>query len=271
VQYRDYIQKAEAMFTGKGLKELPDFRWERALLCIGNYILPRGRNNSFLVNSSTDQASWKRLLRGSGPKVPESRKMLCELWSRLNGIDNLTEQLDSIIAGGKNIDPWRYAIARTPAVISYCSQRLIRWEDKDEIYLLKATQMNGKHAELYSYCLYMNRLAALDESGFLKPIGILYFDATSTDYFPGIGLYFTYENVHLIFNLEYRSGNYIIFIGCEKVAPVKTIETVLRDDVGFCCNGTSYVKEVTPDLIEDAIMELRNKLANVKNLDSNII
>ena len=38
---------------------------------IGDYLLPSGRNRSFLVNASTETASWKRLLRGSGLHVPE--------------------------------------------------------------------------------------------------------------------------------------------------------------------------------------------------------
>ena len=152
-QFSAFLQKAEAMFTSKGLKDLPNFGWERALLCIGDYLLPRGRNHSFLVNPQTDQASWKRLLRGTGPNVPASRKMLCELWNRLNGTQNLSGQLDAIIAGTDGLEPWRDAFVRTPAAISYCSQRLIRWENKDEIYLLQTTQMNGTHAELFSYYL----------------------------------------------------------------------------------------------------------------------
>lgn len=47
--YGDYLQKAEVMFTSRGLKDLPGFRWERALLCVGDYLLPRGRNYSFDV------------------------------------------------------------------------------------------------------------------------------------------------------------------------------------------------------------------------------
>lgn len=258
--YRDYLQKAEVMFTNKGLKDLPDFRWERSLLCVGDYLLPRGRNYSFLVNSPADQASWKRLLRGSGPKVPQSRKMLCELWSRLNGVDNLISQLDSIIVAAHDLEPWRKAFVASPIAITYCYQRLIRWENEDEVYLLQTTQMNGTHAELFSYCLYENNLIALRTSGSLKPFELSYYHSISTDYYPGIVLYFTYNNVRLRFDVEYRSGNYVIFIQADQVASFPKILTTLQDSLGFENKITRYIKSTTPDLIETVIIDLREKL-----------
>ena len=59
------------MFGPQGLNDHGKYRWQRALLSIGDYLLPSGTQNiSFLVNSSTDPASWKRLLKGTGPKAP---------------------------------------------------------------------------------------------------------------------------------------------------------------------------------------------------------
>ena len=86
-KFKDYLLKAEAMFTANGLVKMTDFRWERALLSIGDYLLPSGRQNlSFLSNSATEPASWKRLLRGGGtnPKFVESRNLLKLLLDRLS-------------------------------------------------------------------------------------------------------------------------------------------------------------------------------------------
>ena len=90
------------MFDTRGLRKLDDYRWERALLSIGDYTLPSGgRNHSFLVNSLTDQASWKRLLRGAGEDVTKARKLLHQLWDCLTDCDSLDDQLDIIIDSAK--------------------------------------------------------------------------------------------------------------------------------------------------------------------------
>lgn len=269
VQFSDCLQKAGAMFTNSGLKNLPDFRWERALLCVGDYLLPRGRNHSFLVNSQTDQASWKRLLRGTGWKVPESRKMLCELWNRLNGTDNLTAQLDAIIAGTDILEPWRDAFVRTPAAISYCRRRFIRWNNKDEVYLLQTTQMNGTHAELFTYCFYENTLRNLATDGRLEPLKLSYYETIGTDYYPGIVLEFLYDNEWLRFDVEYRSGQYIIFIQCYQVTKYPMIETTLNDNLFFENKDARYIKQSTPDLIANTVLELGKKLAATPSPEQN--
>jgi hypothetical protein len=109
------------MFSPQGLRDLGAYRWQRALLSIGDNLLPSGRQNiSFLVNASTEQASWKRLLRGTGPKVPEARKLLHQLWDRLTPGKPMKEQLDQIIADAATLEKWREAFVRTPEAIDYC-------------------------------------------------------------------------------------------------------------------------------------------------------
>lgn len=62
--FSDYLTKASTVFSAKGLNDFGEFRWERALLAIGNYLLPKLSNYSFLTDLDRD-ASWKRLLRGA--------------------------------------------------------------------------------------------------------------------------------------------------------------------------------------------------------------
>ena len=157
-QFEIYLGKAESMFAANGLINLGQYRWERALLSIGDYLLPRGQNISFLVNSSTGQASWKRLLRGTGHKAPEARKLLQQLLDRLIAGDSLSAQLDEIIDGTKGLEPWRHAFIDTPKAFKYCEKREIRWNSVNKVYLLKKRQMNGAHAELFTYCLFHNKL-----------------------------------------------------------------------------------------------------------------
>jgi len=251
-QFSDSLQKAEAMFTNKGLNVLADFRWERALFCVGDYLLPRGRNYSFLVNPQTDQASWKRLLRGTGPNVPESRKMLCELWKRLDGTKNLAAQLDAIISGDDDLEPWRDAFVRTPAAISYCSQRLIRWNSDNEVYLLQTTQMNGTHAELFTYCLYKNTLIDLNIDG----CHIYYYSAKGTDTEPGIVLNFRCNNDQLRFDIDYRGGQFIIYVQCDQLTQYSLLEATLHETLGFVRKDTRYIKESIPNLVVSDVLAL---------------
>lgn len=261
-QFNDFLQKSEAMFTSKGLNSLSDFRWERALLSIGNYLLPSRRNHSFLVNSQADQASWKRLLRGPGTTAPGPRKILCELWKRLNGVQDLSKQLDAIIDGAEDLESWREAFVRTPEAIGYCSQRLIRRSDNNMVYLLQTTQMNGKHAELFTYCLYENTLTILNESGCLKQLILLdYQSLAGTDTEPGISLLFPYDKNELRFEIEFHSGQFLIYISCEKVKWYPLIEATLLEILGFVEGGSRYLKWSTPELIESSVRELAEKLA----------
>lgn len=261
-QFIELLQKSEAMFTSRGLRSLPDFRWERALLCIGNYLLPSRKNHSFLVNSQTDQASWKRLLRGTGVNAAGSRKMVHELWNKLIGVQNLSTQLDEIIDGAKDLDQWRAAFVRTPAAISYCSRRLIRRGDDDEVYILQTTQMNGRHAELFTYCLYENTMTTLNNNARLKPFELLdYQSLAGTETEPGISLLFPYDDDKLRFEIEFQSGQFIVYVSCEKVKLYPLIEETLLEGLGFVDEGSRLSKRSTHELIESSVLELADKMA----------
>jgi hypothetical protein len=261
-RFNNHLQKAEAMFNSRGLVFLSNYRWERALLCFGSYLLPSRRNHSFLVNSQADQASWKRLLRGTGTNEPGTRKFLCELWERLDGVQNLSTQLDQIIDETEDLEAWREAFVRTPAAIEYCQRRLIRRGDYGEVYLLQTTQMNGKHAELFTYCLYKNMLATLKNDGYLNPLTqLIYQSIVGTDVEPGISLFFTYDNNELRFEIEFNSGKFDIYISCEQVKPFPLIEATLVNKLGFVKVETSLRKSSTLELIESSVREIAKKLA----------
>ena len=110
--FKGYLCKMEAMFRSHGLVDLGQYRWERALLSIGDYFLPSGRggNVSFLTNSSTEQASWKRLLRGGDGREKKARDLLQQLLDRIVADDPLRTQLDQIIAEAERaeeLESWR--------------------------------------------------------------------------------------------------------------------------------------------------------------------
>ena len=151
VHFQRYLSMAEKMFSAYGLVDPGDYRWQRALLSIGDYLLPRGSNHSFLVNPATDESSWKRMLRGTG-KVPESRQFLQQLWDRMTPDEDITLQLDSVIDASQQLEPWREAMVHCPEAFAYCRKTYIRVHNSTR-YLLTLSQRNGYHAELFTYCL----------------------------------------------------------------------------------------------------------------------
>lgn len=152
--FNRHLNVAEVMFSPTGLADIGEYRWQRALLSIGDYLLSRGRNRSFLVNSSAEEASWKRLLSGTGSRGRTPRNILKALFNKLTPEEEISGQLDDIVAETKDVEAWREEIVKCPSALGYCDSKSIRVDERDHIYLLKRTQMNGAHAELFTYCLY---------------------------------------------------------------------------------------------------------------------
>lgn len=180
-----YLALAAKMFTEKGLEGVGQYRWQRALLSIGDYLLPNGRNMSFLVDRPTDEASWKRLLRGVGNRTPEPREYLKQLWDGLTPDTDLAPQLDTIIAERGPLAAWREALVRWPQSIEYCEDRNIRWMNGHTLYLLKRSQLNGAHVELFTFCLHQELL--LRQSSFAV-LGSSYMPITGADWEPRLVL-----------------------------------------------------------------------------------
>ncbi|MBN2466451.1 DUF262 domain-containing protein [candidate division WOR-3 bacterium] len=158
-QFLAYLEKAEVMFGEKGLAGLGRYRWERALLCLGDYLLSKGINRSFLTGPPSDTASWKRLLRGPSGRDRErpevllqARGLLKQLLDRVDASKDMAAQLDALINNAADVEPWREAIIRTPEAIRYCDKRFVRFEG-GQVYLLRGVY-RGRHAELFTYALY---------------------------------------------------------------------------------------------------------------------
>lgn len=196
--FEAYLEKSEAMFGSKGLAATSGHLWERALLAIGDYTIDIGsENRSLLINATSDQGSWKRLLRAFSAPEKASRKHLGTLLSRLTCDRPYEEQLAEIVStADSGIEPWRSAIIGCPAAFEYGQRRIIRFSE-DNLYLPKKTQMNGAHVELFSYCFYRARLPELQADGEIDPLSI-------GSYEPAIG-----RDVEPLFVLNYRSGKRI--------------------------------------------------------------
>lgn len=230
VRFEAYFAKARLMFTNRGLIAIDDFLWERALLCVGNYLLRYRQNFSLLVNASTEHASWKRLLRGTKLGEPGPRALLKELWDRIDVDQPIEAQLETIIANAKGLEPWRRALVDTPAAIRYCEKRAIRWWDDNTIYLLKKSQLNGAHAELLSFCLFHNHIIDWAKSGELAGFERAHYDVaydTSTE--PCISLNIDGEEHSFTVYLECENGAFYSSIEKESLAESPELEEALLD------------------------------------------
>lgn len=262
-----YLRFAEIMFSALGLSDPGKYRWQRALLSIGDYLLPKGRNVSFLVNSATDEASWKRLLRGARRRLIDKRKVLQQLWDRLSPDDDISGQLDKIIEASQQINPWRDALVNCPEAIGFCENKYIRIEGVDKIYLLKKTQMNGYHAELFTFCLYENTLKDLKVNGKLKSMNLLpYTSVVGADIEPCVSIMFPHDDNNLRFEVEFHNGRFIIEIPCEKITPYPIIESILLQKLNFSKKDSYYTQESSPDSIESSILKFAEELSTSLNL-----
>jgi len=155
--------------------------WERALLAVGDFLPNVNRNRSLLTTSYDEAWGWKRLLRNAAAGGRPSQ-VLKALWDQLEDPSSYAADLGGIIESASEIDPWREAILATPSVYDYGTYRMMRFSDDGGIHLLRKTQMNGRHAELFTYCLYDSLASDMKPYGFSTS----YYEATSTDEKPGI-------------------------------------------------------------------------------------
>lgn len=180
--FEHYLACASQMFddlvkhpTGSGRL------WERALLAVGDFLPNVGRNRSLLTTSYDEAWGWKRLLRNAATAGRPSQ-ILKTLWDHLEDPGSYAAELGGIIESATEIDPWREAILATPSVYDYGTYRMMRFSEDGGIYLLRKTQMNGRHAELFTYCLYDSLASDIKPYGFSTS----YYEAKSTDEEPGL-------------------------------------------------------------------------------------
>jgi hypothetical protein len=163
-KFKEYVEKAEAVFDEKGLKNFGNYYlFERGLLATGDYLLTKGKNHSFLIDNDRD-ISWKRLLRDDN----EKRKILKSLFDNIKAA-TLKEDLEKIVDDFSYKDDWRYYFIKQPEMIVACgSQKLIRLNNNNEydILLLGSTTTSGYHKEYYSYSLFveLKEKLSLDEN-----------------------------------------------------------------------------------------------------------
>jgi len=152
------LQIAEGLFTADGLVSGAEYRWQRALLCKGDYLLSNSLNHVFPCNAASDPRSWRRVLRGAPGDEERARLVVSEVFAALRPDADLLAQLDAIVESSHSLTGWRAQFVRHPSAIARCDRNAVRFSGS-AVYLLRTTQMNGYHSELGSYCLHQDLLA----------------------------------------------------------------------------------------------------------------
>jgi hypothetical protein len=209
--FADYFAKASVVFSARGLNDFGDYRWERALLAIGNYLLTKGSNRSFLTDLDRD-ASWKRLIRGAikpDDPIETKRQYVKDLLDRIDLNVGVENSLNSVIEHAIPTDEWRRLVVEKPQMISYCRNRMVRWQSPECVYLLTKVRMNGEHVDLFTYYLKVGLLSDMHDTGDLAPFGRPIYHPENTDtYEPYVSLQYHCSDGMIVVNVTNRSGGY---------------------------------------------------------------
>ena len=166
--FDSYSQIMKDLFNDDGLNPNYDkdgeYRFRRALMYFSSsysFGYEKKSNWSFLKNHDRD-ISWKRFISDSKNVktcIPHN-EILRYLIERIrilidNGI-SYNDAFDfSLNFCSASVLGWRYFFVKSSKVWKYLSEdNFVRWDSENEIYLMKTTNMRGRHAELRTYYLY---------------------------------------------------------------------------------------------------------------------
>ena len=258
-----YFTKAQICFASSGLAPTRHHVWKRALLTVGDYLSSSGSNCSFLTDPQRNWDSWKRFLR-SGTRG--TRQFLQTLWDQIDATADIEPQLEQIIASAASLEPWRAAIIRHPEVISYCGQQeMRRGGNGEEIYLLRKKQMNGYHAELFSYALNVE-LADAGANNNLSPLRLQPYQSVSmSELEPRVLLVFERSKRRVNFFVESAKGQFRIHTSCAELDELPEVETALCGETMFAKEGEKLTRLVPRANIHQALQQLAQSLAKLPN------
>ncbi len=261
-KFSEYFAKASAVFSATGLNDFGAYRWERALLTKGDYLLPRGINRSFLDNQKGD-GSWKRLLRGSfksDQPAERKRQYVRELFDEIDVGKGIKESLDAVLAMPLSAEPWRRAAVEQPEILRYCSRRNIRLHQDGNFYLMRRLQMNGEHAELFTYHLHVGLLSKKHGRGELAPFGAPRYESVigeTED--PRAYLRWAHGGGAIVLDVVHENGVFLLDVWKDDGALPDEVRDALVCYAGFEAgfNGAVY-RKVERAAIETALDEIVN-------------
>lgn len=149
----EYGQKSSIIFADKIKGGNENVLFEQALLTIDDYLIQVGRNWSFIrmeTPSSKPLQDWRSQFLGDKIKLVLYKKLLDKI-----SVDNSLQDLQEIVSQYNEVN-WRTYFIKYPEAIRFCEKRFIRFYEDENIRILRNSALSHYHAELYSYCLFLD-------------------------------------------------------------------------------------------------------------------
>lgn len=248
----------------------------QALLTKGDYLPPLGSNYTFCSFDATSPRqrndNWRKVFNSDKLRATEDniqrKKYLQQLLDDSNFDKNdISSSLKTIIANSQIDDFRRYFIEKSE-YIEYCKKLQLRYIDETQIYLLKTTQMNGAHTELYSWNLFNKEFGLaskrkewwrLESDKIFKPFQITWYKESISWDKPSIILGdFKYEDQSIILNITYKEESYSILVANEEAESLNTNLLETLKELGFSDDNTKNAIAYSDVLSE--IEKICNKL-----------
>lgn len=263
-RFDDYHARAVTVLGQGGLLSFGDARWERALLSIGDYLLPIGRNFHFGDAASRD-TSWKRLLRSNASDSGNDAARRIHFRTLLDNVPpgdpDVAGTLDRIIASTPATGDWREPFVRCPALVEYCKQRMIRFLSPDRIYLLSRKRMSADHVEAFTYHLYLTALLPMAGQGLLAPFGKPVYRSVNTDSEePGIELAGIPGDVTVKLSIHAAAGGFTFALAFSGSGDPEPIIGSLAGTGGFERTGEQLTRHVPRDAAKAVIGDIAGLL-----------
>lgn len=266
-RFDDYHARATTVFGPGGLLSFGDARWERALLSIGDYLLPLGRNFHFGDAAHRD-TSWKRLLRSNASDTGNDAARRMYFRTLLDNIPpgdpDVPGSLDRIIASTPATGDWRDPFVRCPALIEYCRHRMIRFLSPDRIYLLSRKRMSADHVEAFTYHLYLTVLLPMAGQGLLAPFGKPGYPSVNTDSEePGIELAGAFGAGVVRLGIHAAAGGFTFALAFSGSGDPEPIIDSLAGTGGFEWKGEQLTRHVSRDAAKAVIGDIAGLLRSL--------
>jgi hypothetical protein len=263
--FSEYWEKADAIFDDNGLRPFNHHKWERALLCHGDYTFEHGRNKSFLqnrVSGSNKRPTWKLLLRGhmTNSAIEGKRELVKELLDKIDLQMGVEESLDELINKDVPKEPWRKMMVELPSAFAYCRQRMFRMIDGGAFYLISKQRTSSEHVEIWSFHLYHTLLSKMENNGELSPLKRDYTSANGEDYVPSANLLWKGKGFYIYF----EGGKYNIQFPKVKSKALERLTDKLAESCNIIEQEDYNTAEVEIDEIENVIRKL---IANAREYE----
>lgn len=131
----------------------------------------------------------------------------------------------------------------------------MRFQPEGGIYLLKKSQMNGRHVELFTFCLHES-LRDVAPS-----LSLRYDETTSTEDEPGLFLSGRLNDEDIVFFLRFHASPDVYALYLSKPKEPSLDLRVMLEANGFEEKEGSWLKPVSRDRMRAAIEDLDNAVA----------